>query len=67
MGETPGHDLVQQPLPCVAEGGVPQIVSQGDRLGQILVQRQAPGNGPRDTADLQSVGHAGAVVVPLRL
>ena len=44
-----------------------QVVAQGDGLGQILVEPQAPGNGPGDAGHLQGVGHAGAVVVSLRL
>ncbi len=39
MGEAAGHDGVEQPLSRVAEGGVAQIVAQGDGLGQVLVQR----------------------------
>ena len=65
--EAPGHDLAQQPLPRVPEGGVPQVVAQGDGLGEVLVEAQAPGDGAGDAADLQGVGHPGAVVIPLRL
>ena len=65
VGKAPGHQLVEHPLPGVAEGGVAQIVAQGDGLGQVLVQGQGPGDGPGDTIDLQGVGHAGAVVVSL--
>ena len=67
VGEAAGHDGVEQPLSRVAEGGVAQIVAQGDGLGQVLVQRQPPGDGPGNAADLQGVGHPGTVVVPLRL
>ena len=38
MGEAPGHDGVEQPLSGVAEGGVAQVVAQGDGLGQVLIQ-----------------------------
>ena len=67
VGEAPGHDGVEQPLSGVAEGGVAQVVAQGDGLGQVLVQGEGPSDGPGDAVDLQGVGHAGAVVVPLRL
>ena len=67
VGKAPGHDLVQQPLSRMSKGGVPQVVPQSDGLSKVLVQGQAPGDGAGDTGDLQGVGHAGAVVVPLRL
>ena len=37
VGEAPGHDGVEQPLSGVAEGGVAQVVAQGDGLSQVLV------------------------------
>ena len=67
MGEAARGHLVQGPLSGVAKGGVAQVVAQGDGLGQVLVQPQGPRDGPGDAGDLQGVGHAGAVVVPLRL
>ena len=67
VGKTAGQDGAEHPLPGVAEGGVPQVVAQGGGLGQVLVEAQAPGDGPGDAGDLQGVGHAGAVVVPLGL
>ena len=60
-----GGQLVEGALPGVAEGGVPQIVPQGDGLGQVLVEAQAPGNGAGDLRHLQGVGEPGAVVVAL--
>ena len=66
VAEPCGERLVQRPLPCVAKGGVPQVVSQGDGLGQVFVEPQAPGDGAGDLGDLQRVGQTGAVVVALR-
>ena len=66
MAEALGHQRVQCALADVAEGSVTQVVSQGDGLGQILVQAQATRQRPRDLAHLQRVGQAGAVVVTLR-
>ena len=65
--ETAGVDVVERALPGMAEGRVPQIVAQGDRLRQILIQTQGARHGPREAVDLQRVGQARAVVVPLRL
>ena len=39
----------------------------GGRLGQVLVESQAPGDGSGHPDHLQGVGHAGAVMVPFRL
>ena len=61
------HHSGQRPLPGVAEGGVPQVVGQRRRLGEILVQPQPPGHGTGDAGHLQGVGHTGAVMVPLGL
>ena len=38
VAEAPLHNLVKHPLPRVAEGGVAQVVTQGDGLGQVLVE-----------------------------
>ncbi len=50
--EAPAGDLAQGPLPGVAEGGVPQVVGKGYGLGQVLVEPQGPGDGPRYLGDL---------------
>ncbi len=63
--EASRHQGVQGPLPGVAKGGVPQIMGQGHRLRQILVQPQSPCNGAGNLGNLQRVGKPGAVVIPL--
>ena len=50
----------------VAKGGVAQIVTHGDGLRQILVQRQGSRNRPGNPGDLQCMGHTGAVMVTFR-
>ena len=65
--EAAGVYLRQRALSGVAEWGMPQIVPQRYRLGQIFVQRERPRDGARKAADLQRVGQARAVVVALRL
>ena len=64
MAETMGAQLVQRPLPCMAKGGMPQIMPQGNGFGQILVQAQRPGNGAGNLIHLQRVGQPGAVMIP---
>ena len=65
--EPSGHDLVQDPLPRVAKGRMAQIMSIGSGFGQVLIELQPPGNGPGDPHHLDGMGHAGAVMVSLRL
>ena len=57
---------VERLLADVSERRVPEIVPEPDRLGQILVEPQRPGDRPRDLRDLQRVGQPGAVVVSAR-
>ena len=64
MPEPSLHDSVESPLPRMAERGVPQIVAQGDRLGQILIQAQRPRDGTGDLGYLEGMGQAGTVMIP---
>ena len=64
VGEIRGIDLLQHRLAAVAEGGVAEIVPQGDGLGQVLVEAQGPGDGAGHLGHLQGMGQARAVVVP---
>ena len=50
----------------MAEGGVAQIVTHGDGFRQIFIQSQSPGDGGSDSRHLQSMGHAGTVMVTFR-
>ena len=47
----------------MAERRVAQVVAERDRLGQLLVQAQHLGDGPRDLRHLEGVGQPRAVVV----
>jgi hypothetical protein len=42
------HQAVERLLSRVAEGGVPEVMGKGDRLGQVLVESQGAGNGTTD-------------------
>jgi hypothetical protein len=42
------HQAVERLLSRVAEGGVPEVMGKGDRLGQVLVEAQGAGNGTTD-------------------
>ena len=55
----------QRPLAGVPEGRVAQIVRQGQRLRQVLVEAQHAGDGAGDLRHLQAVGEARAIVVAL--
>ena len=61
------HNLVEDPLAGVTEGGVPQVVAKGGGLRQVLVELEAPGHGPGNAGHLDGVGHASTVVIPLGL
>jgi hypothetical protein len=65
VAERPAEEGRQGLLAEVPERRVPEVVPQGDRLGEVLVQAQGPGDGPGHLGDLQGVGEADAVVVPL--
>ncbi|MNI19250.1 hypothetical protein D3C73_726820 [compost metagenome] len=57
------HLLVQLVLARVAERRVAQVVGQGDRLGQVVVEPERVGQRPRNLRHLQAVRQPGAVVV----
>ena len=52
VAEPAGEDLVEDPLPRMAKGGVAQVVAQGDGLGKVLIEPQSPGDGPGDAGHL---------------
>ena len=59
------HAGVERVLARMAEGGVAEVVRQGERLREILVEAERAGERPGDLAHLDRVGQAGAVVVAL--
>src|SRR5919106_3563868 len=63
MAEAPRHQLVDHALAGVSERRVPDVVTERDRLGQLLVQPKHLCDGARDLGDLQRVGEPRAVVV----
>lgn len=64
--EPDGRQSVQRPFSGMSERRVPQIVPDGDRLREILVQAQGAGNRPRNLGNFQRVRQACAVMVPVR-
>ena len=61
--EAAGHQRVDDALAGVAERRVPEIVAERDRFGQLLVQPQHLGDGPRDLRHLERVRQPRAVVI----
>ena len=53
------HAVVEGLLPRVPEGRVAQVVGQGNRLDQIVVDAQCPRNRASDLGDLDGVGQTG--------
>jgi hypothetical protein len=47
----------------MTERRVAKIVSEGKRLGQVLIQPQGPRYGPADLSHLDGMGKTGAVVI----
>jgi len=58
---------VERLLARVPEGRMPEIVAETDRLGQILVQPQRPGDAAGDAGRLQRVREPRAVMVAARI
>ena len=50
----------------VAERRVPEVVPEGDGLGEVFVQADRSGGGARDLRDLERVREAHPVVIALR-
>ena len=59
------HQDIKGILSRMAEGGMPQVVGQGDGLGELFVEAQFAGDPPGDLCHLQGVCKAGPVIVPL--
>src|SRR4029077_1079490 len=54
-------------LARVPEGRMPEIVAESDRLSQILVQAQRPGDTARNAGGLERVREPGPVVIATRV
>ena len=54
-------------LACVSEGWVANVVSEGKRLGEILVQSECRGDGAGDLGDFEGMSEAAAKVVPWQI
>ena len=59
----PRIKLVQHLLALVAEGGMAQVVGQGDGFGQVLVEVEGAGDVAGDGGDFDGVGEPGAEMV----
>ena len=57
--------LIQSPLAGVAERRMSEIVRKGQRLRQVLVERQRAGESAGDLRDLEGMGQARPVVIAL--
>lgn len=57
------HELVEGDFAGVAEGGVAEVVGEGDGFGEVFVEAEGAGEGTGDLGDFDGVGETGAVVV----
>jgi len=63
MPETKRGDFVQDLLADVTKRGVPQVMPQGNSLGQVLIEVQGTRYRAGDLGNLQSVGQSRYIVV----
>src|SRR4051794_10636889 len=59
------QQLVERVLARMPERRMTEVVTQPDRLDEILVEAQCPRNAPRDSGRLEGVRQPGAKVVAL--
>jgi hypothetical protein len=60
------HAFVEGVLTGMAKGGMTEVMRQGDRLNQILVQAEVARHGAPDLGNFDAVGQAGAETGLLR-
>ena len=60
------QQFVKHLLACMSERRMPEIVTHGDRFGEILVEPQCAGDRSGDLRDLKRVRQPRAVVIALR-
>ena len=65
VAESALDQSVEHALAGVPERGMPEVVTERDRLGQILVEAERPCDRARDLRDFERMGEARAVVVAL--
>ncbi len=66
VAEATGRKPIEHPFTGVPERWVAQVVAEGNRFRQLLVEPQHLGNAAGNLRDLQSVRQTGAVVVTSR-
>ena len=59
-------EAVQHMLAAVPERGMAEIMAEGDRLDEVLVETECLTEGPGDLTDLQGMSETRTVVVSLR-
>ena len=65
MAEGCAGGFRQRQFTGMAKGSMAQVMAHSNSLCQVFVQIQGLCDGSGDTADLNGVGHAGAVVIAL--
>ena len=60
-----GHAGVERVFAGVAEGRVPEVMAERDRLGKIVVESQGAGDRASDLRDLDRMGEPGAGMIAL--
>ena len=63
MAESPFAEAVQNALPDMAEGRMPEVVPERNGLGKIFVERKAARGGTGDLRNVQGMRQTGHIVV----
>ena len=66
VAERPAEERRERLLPQVPERRVPEVVPEGDRLREVLVQPERPRRRPRDLRHVERVREPDPIVVALR-
>jgi len=64
--ETAGEQVVESPLARRTERRLAEVVPEGDRLDEVLVEPERPAHRSRELGDLEGVGQAVPAVVLVR-
>jgi hypothetical protein len=61
-----GERGVQRIFASMAKGRMAKVMSQAQRLGEVLIQAQGPRHRPPDLRDLQAVREADSIMIAVR-
>jgi hypothetical protein len=66
MMKTSRQEFSKDTLTGMAEGRMAEVMTQGNRFGEVFVQAQGSSHSPGDLAYFKGMSQSGSVVVPFR-